>query len=446
MNFNGGHLLKRTVERGKTLLVDGPASVTVLSGNVEVFGSRANVANKIVIREGKRMPFTVNETACFDISLAEKANAEEAEGNTVPPSWIMAYEELSSMQPKPSNVMVLGTVDSGKSSLCTYLINRFLVQKKKIGVLDGDLGQSDIGPPCTVSYTYVMKPITDLFSLQAKNAIFIGNTSPNGAVDRVINGLTQLKLEILTGNPDFVVVNSDGWVEGDEAVKYKTELVEKISPDVVLCIQQKDEMAKLVDSLEKFRKIAVQPPSVARQRSGESRKNMRELGYTKYLRNAKVQSFPLGWLKIENNERFGLSKAHENARTGRRIFELLGMKPLHFAEQSDRISIIIGRRRWINTENLKKVEEATGKKVVVVRKGEEEGLLTALCNSKGKFLGIGIVQEIEYLRKTLKILTPVSQEVTAAVIGKVKLDKNMKEIPLLSEENQSELKAFSKVS
>jgi polynucleotide 5'-hydroxyl-kinase GRC3/NOL9 len=291
-----------------------------------------------------------------------------------------------------------------------------------------------------------MKPIADLFSLQAKNAIFIGDTSPNGAVDKVISSLTQLKGEILTGNPDFVVVNSDGWVEGEEAVKYKTELVEKINPDVLLCIQQKDEMAALLDSLEKFRKIAVQPPSVARQRSGESRKSMRELGYTKYLRNAKVQSFPLGWLKIENNDRFGLSKAHENARTGRRIFELLGMKPLHFAEQSDRISIIIGRRRWINTENLKKVEEATGKKVVVIRKGEEEGLLTALCNSKGKFLGIGIVQEIEYLRKTLKILTPVSQDVTAAVIGKVKLDKNMKEIPLLSEENQSELKAFSKVS
>jgi len=438
--------MKRTVEKGKTLLVDGPASVTVLSGNVEVFGSRANVANKIVIREGKRMPFTVGETACLDISLAEKANAEETEGNTVPSSWIMAYEELESMQPRPSSLMVLGTVDSGKSSLCTYLINRFLVQKKKIGVLDGDLGQSDIGPPCTVSYTYVTKPITDLFSLQAKNAIFIGNTSPNGAVDRVISSVTQLKGEILTGNPDLVIVNSDGWVEGEEAVKYKKELVEKINPDVVLCIQQKDEMSVLVDGLERFRKIAVQPPSVARQRTGESRKNMRELGYTKYLRNAKVQSFPLGWLKIENNDRFGLSKAHQNARTGRRIVELLGMKPLHFAEQSDRISIIIGRRRWINTENLKKVEEATGKKIVVVRKGEEEGLLTALCNNKGRFLGIGIVQEIEYLRKTLKILTPVSKDVTTAVIGKVKLDKNMKEIPLLSEENQSELKAFSKAS
>ena len=437
--------MNRTVDKGKTLLVDGPASVIVTSGNVEVFGSKAKVANRIVIREGKRLPFAVHETASFDISLAEKASLEEVEGNTVPSSWVQACDNLADMQIKPPTVIVLGTVDSGKTSFCTYLVNRLLGQKKKIAVLDGDLGQSDVGPPCTVSYTFVTKPITDLFSLQAKNAVFIGTTSPNGAVDKVIDSLVQLRKEILGSDPDFVVVNSDGWVEGEEAVRYKTQLVEKINPDAIFCVQQKDELAPLVNSLEKFRRIAVESSPVASQRSGESRKNLRELGYTKYLRNAKVQSFPLGWLKIEDNELLGLSTAYENARMARRIYELLGMKPLHFAEQSDRISIIVGKRRWINAEGLKKVEEATRKKVVVIRKGEEEGLLTALCSAEGKFLGIGVIQEIEYLRKTLKILTPVSQEVAIAVIGKVKLDKNMKEIPLISEENQTEFKTFSQL-
>lgn len=59
--------MNRIVEKGKTLLVDGPASVTVTSGNVEVFGSKANIASKIVIREGKRLPFAVHETAAFEI-------------------------------------------------------------------------------------------------------------------------------------------------------------------------------------------------------------------------------------------------------------------------------------------------------------------------------------------------------------------------------------------
>lgn len=437
--------MNRIVEKGKTLLVDGPASVTVTSGNVEVFGSKPNIASKIIIREGKRLPFAVNETAAFDISLAEKASVEEVEGNTIPPSWVKAHEDLSDLQAKPATAIVLGTTDSGKTSFCTYLINKLTGQKKKIAVLDGDLGQSDVGPPCTVSYALVTKPITDLFNLQAKNAIFIGATSPDGAVDKVIESLSQLKKEILGSDPDYVVVNSDGWVDGEEAVKYKIQLVEKINPDAIFCIQQKDELAPLLNGLEKYRRTTVESPSVISQRTGEKRKNLRELGYTKYLRNAKVQSIPLGWLRIEDNDLFGLSRGRQNGKVARRIYDLLGMKPLQFMEQSDRISIIIGKRRWINAENLKRIEEETKKKVVIFRKGEEEGLLTALYNGDGRFLGIGVIQEIEYLRRTLKILTPVSQDVATAVIGKVKLDKNMKEIPFFGEENQSEFKAFSKL-
>ena len=437
--------MNRTVEKGKTLLIDGPASVIVTSGSVEVFGSKTGMTNRIVIREGKRMPFAVNEKATFDISLAEKANVDEVEGNTIPPSWAAAFENLAGVQAKPTTAVVLGTVDSGKTSFCTYLINRLLAQKKKVAVLDGDLGQSDIGPPCTVSYTFVAKPITDLFSLQAKNAIFIGTTSPNGAAEKVTESLTQLKKEILKGDPDFIIVNSDGWIEGEGAIRYKAQLVEQMNPEIVFYVQLKDEITPLMNSLEKFRRITVESPPVASQRDGESRKNLRELGYTKYLRNSKVQSLPMGWLKIEDDELFGLSRTHQNQGLARKIYELIGMKPLHFSEQTDRISIIIGKRRWINAENLKKIEEATRKKVVIIRKGEEEGLLTALFNEERKFLGMGIIQEIEYLRKTLKILTPVSQDIAIAVIGRVKLDKNMKEIPFIGEETE-EFTAFSNLA
>ena len=68
--------MNRTVERDKTLLVDGPASVSVVSGKVEVFGFSMKNASRIVIREGKRLPFNVKETAGFDISLGEKASGE----------------------------------------------------------------------------------------------------------------------------------------------------------------------------------------------------------------------------------------------------------------------------------------------------------------------------------------------------------------------------------
>jgi len=426
--------MNQTVEKGKTLLVDGPASVTVTSGNVEVFGSTISKTGKIVIREGKRLPFVVEEKATFNISLGENANIEEVDGDTIPQSWNESREELLKLQTKPVTAMVLGTADSGKTSFCTYLINRLLREKQKVALLDGDLGQSDVGSPCSVAYAFVTKPVTDLFNLQAKNAFFVGVTSPSTAINKVVEGLNSLKKEILDNNPDVIIVNTDGWIEGEDAVNYKVQLIEELSPDIIFCIQQKDELTPLLNALEKFRKIAVESPSAIKQRSREKRRSLRELGYIKYLGKAKVQSLPLSWLKIEENSLLGLSQMTENIKQARKIYELLGMKPLHFAKLKDKICIVIGRSRWINGDNLKKLEETTKKKIVVVRKGEEEGLLVALYNDEKRFLGIGILREIDYIRRTLKIFTPVLRDISIVALGEVKLDKNMKETPAFMEE------------
>jgi polynucleotide 5'-hydroxyl-kinase GRC3/NOL9 len=393
---------------------------------------------KVVVREGKRIPFVTRQKSGFAISLGENASAEEIDGNSIPLSWTKSLEELSRIQARPVTAMVLGTADSGKTSFCTYLVNRSLHEKKKVAILDGDLGQSDIGPPSTVSYAPVTKPLTDLFNLRAKNAFFVGTTSPKANTERVIDGLTSLKKEIMSDNPDLIVINTDGWVEEQEAVDYKIKLAKELKPDIVFCIQQKDELKPFLNAHSEFVTAVVDSPSAIKKRSMEKRRGLRELGYVKYLRNAKVQSLPLSWLKIEENGSFCLNGTYENTKQARKIYELLGTKPLHSAELKDRICIVIGRRYWISEDNIKKAEEAAKRKITVVRKGEEEGLLMASYNTERQFLGIGVLREVDYARKTLKIFTPITKEIAVVALGKVKLDKNLKEVPTSGEENQSE--------
>lgn len=437
--------MNRTVKKGTTLLVDGPASVTVTSGKVQAFGSVISGAAKVVVREGKRLPFTVEETAAFEIALGDTASTEEVEGNTVPPSWNESCEEFLDLQTKPVTAVVLGSVDSGKTSFCTYLANMVLGGKRKVAVLDGDLGQSDIGPPSTVAYAFVTRPITDLFSLRAKNAFFVGETSPSKVTDKVIAAMASLKKEVLASNAESVVTNTDGWIEGECAVNYKIQLIEELNPDIIFCIQQKDELAPFISGLEKFKKVVVESPSVIRQRDIEKRRSLRELGYIKYLGNAKVQSLSLSWLKVEGNELFDICKTRMNARQANKVYGLLGMKPLHISELGDKLCVVIGRRRWIDADNIKKLEEYTKKKVVVSRKGEEEGLLAGMYDSNRKFLGVGVLQEIDYLRKTVKICTPVSGDICVLALGKVKLDKNMKEVPTTEHESQLDFASFKKL-
>jgi len=70
------------IEKDKTLLVDGPASVTITSGKAQVFSNVILSPRRIVIREGKRLPFAVEENTVFEISAGEKARIEEIAGNT----------------------------------------------------------------------------------------------------------------------------------------------------------------------------------------------------------------------------------------------------------------------------------------------------------------------------------------------------------------------------
>jgi len=427
--------MNRIVERGKTLLIEGPASVTIATGRVEVFGFPADSTSKIVIREGKRLPFAVEETASFWIFSDKNVSIEEVDGSTIPQSWIKSYEELLSLQKRPITVMVLGTVDSGKTSFCTFLVNKLLPKKQKVAILDGDLGQSDIGPPCTVSYTFVTKPVTDLFNLEAEAAFFVGVTSPSNAIDKAIDGLITLKKEILSKSPDFIVINTDGWVEGEDAARYKIKLVEKLEPDMIFCIQQKNELVPILDMIEEYRKNIADSPLAIRQRSREKRKNLRELGYMKYLEEARVQTLPLSSLRNEESKLFGLGKKRENIQETKRICDLLGMRPVHLAELQDRICLVIGKRGLINLDCIKKIEGATGKKVMFVSEDEEKGLLLAMYDSQGRFLGIGVLLEIDYLKKILRVYTPVSEGISSISVGKVRLDRNLREIPAPDEEN-----------
>jgi len=364
-------MMKRLVEKDKTLLVDGPASVTFLSGEVEVLGGSLAKEEKMVIRDGKRLPFEVNEKAIFELKLGENASVEEAEGTTIPSSWENASKEIAA-HGKPVTVMVMGGVDSGKTSFCAYLANRALKENWKAAVIDGDLGQSDIGPSSTVGFSHVTKPIKDLFEMEVESACFIGVTTPSLAVSKVIEELETLKNRVLETDVEFLIVNTDGWVEGEDAVKYKVQLAEKATPDIVVAIQQTDELTPILTVLKKMKTIAIDSPLAIRKRKQEKRKILRELSYKKYLKNAKVQLFHLTQVKIKDV----------------------------FSESWDNLT-----KEYIH-----------------------EDLLVALQDAQLNFLGIGIFYGIDFERGLVKVYTPVSENVSTILVGKVKLDKKGREI------------------
>jgi len=419
--------MKHIVEKGRTLLVDGPVSVTLLSGKASILGAALKIGEKLVIREGKRVPFGVMKKAAFDLMLGEGASFEEIDGGTVPSSWEDASKEILSLK-KPLTVMVMGGVDSGKTSFCTYLANEALRKRWKTGIIDADLGQSDIGPPSTIGFNYITAPVRDLFEIKAENAYFVGLTSPSGAVNRVIEGLTGLKSRVLKADVDFLIVNTDGWVDGEDAAKYKIKLTERVSPSVVVGIRQGDELTPILTALKETKILEIDSPSVVQRRNREKRKILRELSYKKYLRKAKMQSFALNWVKVEGTPLgSGRSLTTEHME---KIRNLLERNPIYSEETPTSVFIVLRRNQSVDEEQIEKIEETLGKRVKVIREGEEEGLLVGLQNERDKFLGIGILCGVDYKRRVMKVYTPISENVSTIHFGQIKLDKEGREIGL----------------
>lgn len=419
----------KEVKTDKTLLVNGPASVRLASGKAEILGASLNVGEKIVVRAGKQVPFYVEENASFDINQAKDSMVEEVDGDTIPISWKKVVEETLALE-RPTVVMIMGDVDSGKTSLCTLLANRALELNLGVAIVDADLGQSDIGPPTTVGLAYINKSVKDLFHVKADNICFVGFTSPGGAEERVAHCIVSFKNQVLRRKKDFLVINTDGWVEGEGAVQYKVMLAESILPNVVVGLEQENELTTILSKLGKTPFLTVNPSAAVRKRDREKRKALRELNYKRYLRNAKVETFPLNWIRIE-----GIHLSPRLFLTNARLLKIektLGIQPLYCEDTVNTIWVVLKPNQRLDLERLSKVEEVFKKKVKVMRKGNEKGMVVGLHDDVNNFLGLGVMYGFDYKRKIVKVLTSVTQEVTSIRVGNVKLDDAYREIDMMT--------------
>jgi len=388
--------MRLSIKEGKTLLVDGPASVNLLKGSVTVLGAIIGADSKIVVRNGKRLPFEAVKDAEFELTLGEASSFQEIDGSAIPNSWKNAADTLLASKGSAS-VLIIGCVDSGKTGFCTYLANEALKKRRKVAIIDADLGQSDLGPPTTVGLARIAEPAADLFGIQTESIVFVGATTPSKAFNASLNAVKALEKEIFEKSIDFLIVNTDGWVIGEEATNHKNQLIELLTPSGIVAIQEGDELESLLETLKDLRTFLVESPKNVRKRSHEMRKALRELAYRKYLKGAKIQSYPLSWVKIRGApiETINPLGSEQRSMDG----SSLQATPVYYEEPATLLS------------------------------GEDlRNLLVGLEDEKDEFLGIGILCSIDLERRTMKVYTPVTQPTPTIHIGRVRLDKSGKEI------------------
>lgn len=422
--------MRQSIERGKTLLVDGPACILLHSGALRSFGAPINVGSHIIVRRGRRIPLEAVEDSQIELLLGSTASYTLIDEDPIPNSWKEAVDKIIEAG-GCTRVVVLGNVDSGKTSFCKYLANMALISGRNVTLVDGDLGQSDIGPPGTLGLSFVRKHLIDPFNLKPDSIVFIGVTSPSSVIEPTINGLIELVDKALSANSDLIIVNTDGWVEGLDAVRYKRRLIKSLQPNFIVAIHDKDELKPIIDLLTGLEAniINVETPKNIKKRDRETRKLIRESLYRRYLKDARVRSYPLSWIKVDGWMDF---KGRFDQALKKRIDEILDDRVVYCEVCQNSIILVLKEGAALSDEERAKISTEFNRPVKVARRGDERGLLVALEDEGGVFLGIGIIHCVDYERSVIKIYTNVDASVSRIRVGQIRLDEKGSEIEIVN--------------
>ena len=406
------------------LSIDGPASIRIIDGKLYVLGAEYGPGSSFTVMRGRRIIVKSLGDSRIDAVLGPEGRIERIDGaNEVIDTW---DNELSKIQLRNSIIVVLGAMDVGKTTVTTILVNKGVKEGLKIGVIDGDPGQNDIGPPTTISASVATGFITHLTQLRNLRSIFVKTTSIEYVWDYVLSSISRLVNELRRNyNVDMIVINTDGWVSESTAVKFKLEVVKHVDASHAIVIKRGDEVNDLLRELPSVTKniIVLPSPPNARVRDRDDRKIRREMGYSKYLMPSRELTVNLREKPIVNLPLFN-GLRYDNYIT--RLIQRSLNVSISYIEQWGGVAVAIGNVKEFQIRSIGDVS------VAILPMNWERGLLVALEDKDNYLLSLGILRKIYYNTGKAVISIPKSFINEGLVdhirLGMIRVNDNYEEI------------------
>lgn len=390
---------------GKTMLVDGPATVQVVNGMVNVMGAIFAEGSAIKIRRFRRTPFYAEQSEAELTVDGEKYRV--VEGSTIPGSWIQCAEKT--MGDEAMLIAVVGESDSGKTSLAVFLANYYLNFHGEVGIVDGDPGQNDLGIPGTVSAGVVNKGLSDLSQVRPEIIEFVGLTAPEAGVEDLNEAITKTVRKLKEKGLGKIVLNTDGWVDS-KGLRHKAELIRRVKPSFIVSLLEGEQASTFVRELDPSMKmIQVEKSPYVKRRSRIHRRLLRTQNYMKHFSRARTVKKTLQEVAFLNHpflngEPIAFSKELDDMKLS--ILE---------AKQYMRVTYVRAREKLDEPITMK----VNGKMFLILGENWEKGLLVGL-GKEGKIVGVGILESLAGNEVAVK--TALTTRFDFIKLGEIKLD------------------------
>jgi len=275
------------------------------------------------------------------------------------PGWERVFDRAT----RSRLTLLVGGVDTGKTSLATFLANGLLARGFQVGVVDADLGQSEIGPPTTVGLGRVTRMLDRLGDADVAAFSFVGSTSPEGHVGSTLTATRHMVDRAFAEGLDRVVVDTCGLIDGSLGRIYKQGQIDCLDPDLVVVVERREECEPIVRPYEER-----QRPEIVRMPAGE------------HVRRRTP----------------GERRRHRTAALDR-YFKSAGPQRL----------ALPGLRLRIMTDQSCSVPLA--------RRDDLESRLIGLDDAEGTTLGLGAIRDVDVIDRVLLVDTPVADERVAGL-------------------------------
>lgn len=215
----------------------------------------------------------------------------------VPPAWLE--------MPLPATrgpILVIGGPDAGKSTFARYLVGRYMAEGCRVALVDGDPGQSSLGPPATMNVALV-KGLPDLSQVRGPRwRRFVGDVSPRGHMLVVLVNAARLVTLARKKGAQAVIYDTSGLIDPYQGGLYlKLGKIDLLQPSAVIALRRDQELEPILAPLRASRRTFLYelPVSPAvRPRDPATRRQYRAQRFAAYFAWAQSVSVSLRNLAV----------------------------------------------------------------------------------------------------------------------------------------------------
>lgn len=197
-------------------------------------------------------------------------------------------EALAALIDDPGVVMLVGAIDTGKTSFGIELARRAMNSGVPVAIVDADTVQSHVGPPTTTG----MKLCTGEDSLsreglrRADALGFVGSLVPKGYLLPLVTSTAKLVRRAQKAGAQMVIIDTTSLVSGIYGQALKYYKIDLIHPGHIVAFERGGEMEPIVGLAQRFSpstviELPVDPRIVSR--TVEDRMTFREEQFAAYF-------------------------------------------------------------------------------------------------------------------------------------------------------------------